>query len=199
MEPSALITLAIASALNAAAPGPVVVLVCARAAEAGWRSGLAVSLGAVAAVLALTGAVLLVLVGVLAFGDDALRLLRWAAVVILVTLALALLRTATPSLHPPRVRARQDVAGGLVVGLSSPFNLIFFLALVPPLLPGHALDGRAVLGVLAAVGLGTFVANAALTLLAVSVLRGPALGPQWLRRAAALLLLGFAGLTAWPA
>ncbi len=60
------------------------------------------------------------------------RLLQWAGAGVLLLLALQLLRAPVSPEAPTCGRAgRADFAGGLLGGISSPFNLVFFLALLP--------------------------------------------------------------------
>jgi threonine/homoserine/homoserine lactone efflux protein len=153
MDSALLFPLFVAAAINSAIPGPVLLLVIARSAQRGLRAGLRAATGSLLAVGFLLAAVVLTMLGLLHLSEGAFVAMKIAGIGTLVVLGLRMLRA-------PRAEARRDVAqagsqdvmAGLAVGVSSPFNLIFFLALIPQVLdpatwsPGHlALAGGVVL------------------------------------------------------
>ena len=133
---AALAALFLASAINAGLPGPCVMLTAGRTAGSGWRAGAAVSLGVLVADALLVAVALVALVGAVKLSPSALVTMKWAGVIALVVLAVRSLRPAGPAAPAARLSPR-DWAAGFAVGLSSPYNLVFFLALLPQVLPAR--------------------------------------------------------------
>jgi threonine/homoserine/homoserine lactone efflux protein len=164
MELITLTAIASASALNSAMPGPCVALTVGRSARDGLRAGLSVTLGVLAANVALAALALKMLLSRPPDGNHS---------------------AATVGSPLP------DLAAGTMVGLSSPFNLIFLLALLPQLVPSYALD---MLGI--GLVVGTVVVGAAISQLGASFL-GAASGGllnsgRRIECAGSLSMMGFA-------
>ena len=143
METPALLLLFAASFVNAIVPGPVVVLTFGRAARSGLRAGTTVSLGVLLADLLLVALALGVALGAFALSASGFAAMKWLGIAVLFALALYCLRTADrPAAAAPPMRRRDGVAG-LMVGLTSPYNLVFYLALLPQVMPGPPEAGAA--------------------------------------------------------
>jgi threonine/homoserine/homoserine lactone efflux protein len=85
-----------------------------------------------------------------------------------------------------------EIGAGLMVGLSSPFNLVFLLALLPQFVPAEISIATAMAVVAAVLSGATAAQLGAVTLGLCSrgMLGG---GARWLDRAGAVCLIGFAG------
>lgn len=131
-----LLTYALALGLVAAAPGPVVAILMARA-LAGRRRAAACFAGGV--ILGMLAILAVVMSGLVLWLDPASRLLLAAKVVFIVYLGIVVLQMwTTVELSVPagpllRSRASEagDVAAGFAAGIGSPLCLLFFLTLVP--------------------------------------------------------------------
>ena len=197
MDPLALSALFLAALVNAAIPGPVLLLVIARAGRRGAGAGLAVSLGATLAVAILLGVVWMVLLGAVQMAPQILATLKLAGIVLLVWLGLRMLHEAGvphPG-HAPRLHLG-NVAAGLALGLSSPFNLIFLLALLPQAVAPAALTVERAVLASALVLLGTAIPKLLATMIVTLHTRRTPVPSAWLARAGGLALLGFAGFAA---
>ncbi len=192
MPISSIFALFLASAVNAAIPGPCIILTVARTARGGAAAGLCASAGILAADAVLAAAAVAVLQGMMALPEILFRLLQWAGAGVLLLLALQLLRAPLSSGASACGRAgRADFAGGLLAGISRPFNLVFFLALLPQF--GLAEHGGLWSGLLLAATLlaGAAAAQAGAVLAGMGALRLPGEGGL-LQRLAAALLAAFA-------
>lgn len=197
MTVTALLALFLASALNAALPGPCLLLTMNRAAAAGWRAGLAVALGIVAArglLLALAGAVI---AGLLTLRAPMLDGMKWAGIVVLVLLALRVLRRAAPLPCTPLACDRARPAGGdglagFALAFSSPYNLVFYLALLPQVLPPAPLSATAMATAGLAILAGGLAVQFGTVLLALGCARAGRRAGRWAERLSAACLLLFA-------
>ena len=141
MDITALAALFVASTVNAALPGPCVLMTATRSAGSGWRAGAAVTLGVLTADTAADP-------GrnrddgrhADAFGGGARRdemggdrRARGAG---------GAQPQAARQGFPVRELSARDGAAGLAVGLSSPYNLVFYLALLPQSFPAARPDSR---------------------------------------------------------
>lgn len=147
-----------ATVINAAIPGPCLVLIATRAALFGQRAGLRVSLGVAAAQLAYVFVVLGMLAFAWVISETAHTAMRVIGATVLVLLGIQMLRQAGRSGDDQRGPSPQpggDFLVGLCIGLSSPFNLIFMFAVLPQFVSPQALLGPD-LGILIA---GIFVAT----------------------------------------
>ena len=198
MDSSALIALFIAASVNAAIPGPSFMLVVARAARGGRRGGYAAMLGTKAAVGVLLLVVWAVMVGTLELGEPLLGLMKFAGVVVLAILGFSMLRTdAVPHPGQRTTAIGSDFAAGLLTGLSSPFNLIFFLALLPQFIDPTRLDTTSMAIASGAVLLGSALPVAVAATVAAGHAQIAPRGAVWVVRAGGAALLGFSGLAAF--
>lgn len=147
METSALAALFVAAFVNAALPGPCVILTFGRTARSGVGAGLVVTSGILAGDALLVSAAVGATLGVLALAPAAFPTLKWFGIACLVLLAArSLLAAARPQQQGTRPPT-QDALAGALVGLSSPYNLVFYLAIFPQVLPSLAADAGAALAV----------------------------------------------------
>jgi threonine/homoserine/homoserine lactone efflux protein len=163
-----LAAIASASAINSAMPGPCIALTIGRSAGGGLRAGLSVTLGVLAANFMLASLALSAMLGILSVSEHAFTAMRWCGAGVLIAIAvpkLVGLRSPSIGICPATGGApSHDLAAGLMIGLSSPFNLVFLLALLPQLVPSHLLDATAVALVAAAVVVGAAASQIGATL-----------------------------------
>jgi threonine/homoserine/homoserine lactone efflux protein len=192
MDITALAALFLASTVNAALPGPCVLMTATRSAGSGWRAGAAITLGVLTAdILLILGATAMML-GMLTLSASALGAMKWAGIAALVALAVRSLRTSARV--PAEKLSARDGAAGLAVGLSSPYNLVFFLALLPQFLPGGRPDLATVSAMVAALLGGAAVAQAGAILVGLGCCRFAAFSGPWVDRACAACLLAIAAV-----
>ncbi len=196
MDSAHVVALLAASFVNAVLPGPGIFFAIGRSASAGTAAGLRATAGFLMATLILLVATFAMLRGLMAASTDGWQALRWFGASVLAVLAALLIlgRPARPG-SAPRSRAQGlgDVAGGLILGLTSPLHVVFLLAIVPQFVDVAA----ARWGDLAIVSFG-IVAVTAIPMVGVSLLGAGALrlsprGALWLTRAGGVAMLGFAG------
>lgn len=154
-----------------ATPGPVVALVLNTAASAGRRQAFCTILGTNGASLVLIGLSSLAISGLLMVQERWLTALALVGSGVLLWYALTALRDAwavpaadgadnvvsvesTASAHRPKNRRRSAIAQGLLVGLSNPKDILFFIAFFPQFIaitqqPGTSLALLTLLWVLA--------------------------------------------------
>lgn len=186
-----------ASAVNSIMPGPCLAVTIGRSAAAGVTTGFVVVLGILAANVILAAAALLVIQGVLAMSAVAFETMRWGGIAILLALALKMLCNRPPDTGVARARSLPcmgDLATGLCVGLSSPYNLVFLLALLPQAISQIALDGASTLLIITAVAAGAMLSYGGAVL--VGHVSGAALEHRsgLIERVAAIAMVGFAVL-----
>ena len=133
------------------------------------------------------------MLGMLTLSASALGAMKWAGIAALVALAVrslrppaqgSALRDYRPATAPP----------ALAVGLSSPYNLVFFLALLPQFLPGGRPDLATVSAMVAALLAGAAVAQAGAILVGLGCCRFAAFSGPWVDRACAACLLAIAAV-----
>ena len=195
-----ILMLAAASFTNAILPGPCILLTVSRASSCGLRSALMVSWGVVLANLALVSVAVLTMVGLLFVSQEALGMLRWLGLAVLLLLGLKLLssKPAPESSEMQRSTPWRDAGAGFLVGVSSPYNLVFMLALLPQFVPASGISSEVGFVMAAAVLGGALLAQlcasgaglAAAKLLALTTSRG------LFDRVGGLTMVGFAGLFA---
>lgn len=197
MDGANFLALLAASFVNAVLPGPGIFFAIGRSARSGATAGLRATVGMLIATLILLVATFSVLLGLMPVSPDGMPAMRWFGASVLAVLA-ALLILGRPARQGqvPRGRAQGlgDVAGGLVIGLTSPLHMVFLLAIVP-----QFIDVMAARWIdLAVVSLG-IVGVTAVPMVAVSLLGARTLllsprGALWLIRAGGVAMLGFAGI-----
>ena len=134
-----LITFFGVSLLLGLTPGPDNLFVLVQSAQRGWRAGMAVVLGLCVGLVVHTAAVALGLAAVFAASAVAFTLLKWCGAAYLAYLAWGALRApaAVVSGAAPAAAAgtapsaRRMVVRGMVMNLTNPKVLVFFLAFLP--------------------------------------------------------------------
>lgn len=139
-----------ASFVNSLAPGPCIILTLSRSSRAGMAAGLSITVGVLLAEIALACLSVSVIFGLVLVSGQTLETVRWAGFAALLWLAAKMIRSGKLT-APSRCMRRGilgDVASGLLVGVTSPYNLIFLLALLPQFLPAtDVTTGQAALAV----------------------------------------------------
>jgi threonine/homoserine/homoserine lactone efflux protein len=195
MDPVLALGLAGAAAASSAAPGPCILLACCRSATDGLLSGLRVTLGIAASKILLLACSWGVILGMVGVGEAAQNAFRLGGIALLAGVAVTMLAAQpvplTGALAVGKWRLG-DGALGLAVGLSSPLNLLFILALLPQFVDLAQLElGMAVLAS-AAVLLGGILPLLAACMFSAQLL---AARPEIMRHALRLCggaILGFA-------
>ena len=134
-----LITFFGVSLLLGLTPGPDNLFVLVQSAQRGWRAGMAVVLGLCGGLVVHTAAVALGLAAVFAASAVAFTLLKWCGAAYLAYLAWGALRapaavasgTAPAAAAGTAPSARRMVVRGMVMNLTNPKVLVFFLAFLP--------------------------------------------------------------------
>lgn len=192
--------------LLALSPGPDNVFVLLQSAQKGWRAGLAVVVGLCLGILVHTTAVALGLAAVFAASSTAFTALKWCGAAYLAYLAWGALRAPSSISDGPVLQARDQrlplrealrmVGRGVVMNLTNPKVLIFFLAFLPqfadpdigPVAPQIAAFGA----VFMAATFLVFGAIACFSGVFGTVLQRSARAQWWLNRLAGLVFLGMA-------
>lgn len=164
MSSISFLTLFVAAFVNAVLPGPCVLLTLSRSARSGAWAGITVTGGILAADLLLVSIAASATLGTIAIAPQAFPVMKWVGVASLVGLAALTLRTAR---HPTRARAAapaRDSIAGFMVGASSPYNLVFYLALFPQVVslrdpPSALIAGLTVMAAITLAQVGVVVAG----------------------------------------
>ena len=195
-------------------PGPDNLFVLVQSAQRGWRAGMAVVLGLCSGLVVHTAAVALGLAAVFAASATAFTVLKYVGAAYLVWLAWQALRPGSPEtseIHPAGEQGDVSVAAlpapngpgvwrmvgrGVVMNLTNPKIVIFFLAFLPqfanPALGSVALQIM-VLGVVFMVAtLIVFGAIAVFSGAFGTLLLRSERAQRWINRAAGLVFLGLA-------
>ncbi len=195
MELGTISAIAIAAAINAAMPGPVIALTVGRSARDGMKAGLNVTIGVLLANIILATSALLVMLGLFAMSDTVFTVMKWLGACALLALGIKMILpsagTGEDSLVSREARLK-DCCAGLVVGMSSPYNLVFLLALLPQFVPAALLHGTGVALVVATVLVGVSVAQGGATLVGAFSGRAMSQLARPIERIGALLMIGFA-------
>ena len=189
-----LAALAGANAVNSALPGPCVALTLARTGRGGLGSGLAVGTGILIADLCLIAVSFAVVLGLFQVSADLVSALRWPGAIVMIALGVRTLAAALrrdPSAATSGTTAAGDLAAGFAVGLASPYNLVFFLALVPIYAPADRLTGPMAPVIVAALLAGGAVAYLGAIAVGIGSRRLTVRGGAWLEGTAAAGLVGF--------
>lgn len=199
MDVIALSALFLASLVKASIPGPVLLLVLARASQGGLTTGAAAALGATLAVGLLLALVAGVMLGALSLGAPAFAAMKLAGIAVLTILGIRMLATTTskPAGDAAVAGNNGQVAGftaGLAVGLASPFNLIFFLALLPQFVDPASLTTNCLVLAAGLVLLGLVVPKVCALCLGAAQLRLAPQAAPWVVRGGGVAMIGFAGL-----
>ncbi len=197
MEAATLLPVMAATALNSAMPGPCMILIAARTAQGGGRSGLFASLGIAVAQLLYALVALALLTLALNLPEAVQTAIRLGGALVLLVLAMRMLAPARPAENKASggLQAHGDMAMGIAVGLSSPFNLVFMFSVLPQFVSGATLLDPSIAVVLLAIFLATmgpmlvtiWAANGARSLAGRFV--------PLLVRSGAVVLMGFAVLS----
>jgi threonine/homoserine/homoserine lactone efflux protein len=133
MNPTLFTVLFCATAINAALPGPCTILTASRSAVAGQASGVRITLGVLSANLVLVTITLVVMHGALTISDQAFGAMKWGGIAMLFAMAARMLLSKSANDGPATCASHSlsEIGAGLMVGLSSPYNLVFLLALLP--------------------------------------------------------------------
>lgn len=197
METPLFLGLFVASLVNAAIPGPSLLLVVARTARGGLRAGLDAAIGATLAVAMLLAVVIAVVFGALRVGEPAFTAMKLCGVALLTIFGVQMLRASIGAKNPDSVYSRHgDLLAGFSVGVTSPFNLLFFLALIPQFIDVSTLTRQSLALVVGLVLLGSAIPVAVVALLAAWQMRLAPGGAVWVTRASGTMLLVFAALSA---
>ncbi|MDD2546438.1 MAG: LysE family translocator [Burkholderiaceae bacterium] len=192
------------SVLLGLTPGPDNIFVLLESAQRGWRAGMAVVIGLCSGLVVHTAAVSLGLAAVFAASALAFTVLKFCGAAYLAWLAWQSLRapavtqtTASTPVSTASVAGWGRMAGrGMVMNLSNPKVLVFFLAFLPQFadpLRGEVAPQLAVLGlVFMGATLVVFGAIACFSGLFGALLQRNARAQTWLHRVAGWVFLGLA-------
>lgn len=195
--------------LLALTPGPDNIFVLLQSAQRGWRAGMAVVLGLCAGLVVHTAAVALGLAAVFAASALAFTVLKFCGAAYLTWLAWHSLRAPSDGGNAPAAQAAAPVRAmaaapgmarmlgrGMVMNLTNPKVLIFFLAFLPqfadPARGSVALQLMALGGVFMLATLLVFGAIACFSGAFGVLLQRSARAQRWLNRVAGLVFLGLA-------
>ena len=191
--------------LLALSPGPDNLFVLMQSLQRGPRAGLAVVRGLCIGIMVHTAAVAAGLAAVVAASPIAFEVIKWCGAAYLVYLAWGAWRapvaaTATQAAaHAPKLTWREDlrlVGRGMVMNLTNPKVLIFFLALLPQF--ADATRGPLPMQIMVlgfTFMLATFVVFGAVAYFSGAfgvLLQRSAAAQRWLNRAAAVVFVGLA-------
>lgn len=202
MEFQTLAALFVAAAINASLPGPCVVAIAGRTLRFGWRGGAGICVGLILGDVVLIAVALGSVAGLIALSPTAFSALKWSGIAALVALAALALR--------PRSGAGPDsghlgggvLAAGLALGVSSPYNLVFYLAVLPRAVEAFvartdaALQPAQCLAICLAALAGIALGQGATVLVVSHLRRGPG-GGRWVDYGTAALMLGIAMIAAF--
>ena len=192
------------SVLLALTPGPDNLFVLVQSAQRGWRAGMAVVLGLFAGLVVHTAAVALGLAAVFAASKLAFTVLKFCGAAYLAWLAWQALRApavlavgaGTSGASAVAPSALRMVGRGMVMNLTNPKVLIFFLAFLPqfadPARGSVALQLMVLGGVFMFATLLVFDAIACFSGAFGVLLQRSARAQRWLNRVAGLVFLGLA-------
>ena len=192
--------------LLALSPGPDNIFVLLQSAQRGWRAGVAVVLGLCLGVAVHTTAVALGLAAVLAASPVAFAVLKWCGAAYLAYLAWGALRAPSSVSEGPALQARDQrlpwreavrmVGRGMVMNLTNPKVLIFFLAFLPQFAdPAQGAVALQIAAFGATFMLATFLVFSAIACFSGvfgTVLQRSARAQWWLNRIAGVVFLGMA-------
>lgn len=188
MEPSAYLILMTASAVNMALPGPAIILTFTRASCQGLSAAASVAMGLLLSSLTLALGAVLILAGLLELSQNALAAARWAGLAVMLWIALRLIfAPAMPTPNDLGPARAGDLLAGFAIGITSPFNILFLLALLPQFAP-ERIGAETAVAMIAAYVFGQFLVLAAASTL------GAAAGRAFLGKSRNLLIQRLAGV-----
>lgn len=196
MQIHALAALFIAAAINASIPGPCVVAIAGRTLRGGWRSGATLCCGLILGDVLLVVVALATAAGVVAVSPTAFATLKWGGIAALLAVAALALRPRKET-APGRSRLGGGIVAGFALGVSSPYNLIFYVTVVPSTVSAMLLGEGAELGALPCLAIslaalaGVAIGQAGAVAIAAQLRRGP-VGGRWVDYACAALMAGVA-------
>ena len=192
--------------LLALSPGPDNLFVLMQSVQRGWRAGMCVVLGLCCGIVVHTAAVALGLAAVFAASSTAFIMLKWCGAAYLAWLAWGALRAPAHAVDTPTANphaqalswpeALRMVRRGLVMNLTNPKVLIFFLAFLPQFAnPARGSVGWQIVCFGMVFGVATLVVFGAIACCSGvfgRLLQKSALAQRWLNRLAGLVFLGLA-------
>jgi len=133
VDPGLWLAFVVASAVLAAIPGPIVMLVVANSLAHGSAQGLRTLLGTASGTAVLFVAGGLGMTWVLAFLADWFEAIRWAGAAYLVWMGIRTWRSAPSELAAASSGAKRSVSfvQGFVIGVTNPKTLVFYAAFFP--------------------------------------------------------------------
>lgn len=196
MEFGILISLFVVTFLNAAVPGPGVILVASIAASFGAAGATRVVLGILAGTAFLLSISFAITLGILSFSNFAYDIMQFFGVFVLAYLAWVLWpRSDILNPRPQELRFGFFWTGA-ALALSQPLSLVFLLAIVPQFGSGESMEYQAILGLSAVVLFATSLAMAAAALCGNSLSKYLRKFQKTFLRIVALSLVVFSGLSA---
>ena len=192
--------------LLALSPGPDNLFVLVQSVQRGWRLGMCVVVGLCLGILVHTAAVALGLAAVFAASSTAFTVLKWCGALYLAYLAWGALRAPSqvsegpaPGATAPALHWREAlrmVGRGMVMNITNPKVLIFFLAFLPQFAdPGRGHVALQIVWFGAVFGVATFVVFGAIACFSGvfgGILQRSARAQWWLNRLAGVVFLGLA-------
>ncbi|MCB1833075.1 MAG: LysE family transporter [Geminicoccaceae bacterium] len=189
----------LASAINAAIPGPCVAMTIGTSARYGLAAGFAVSAGVIVADAILGAVALATLAGLMHMSDAAYAFMKWFGVVVLSFIGLRILLGSRSSFDTSSTlkRSNDHLIPGILVGLSSPYNLVFLLALLPGFIPGEDLTWANGMLLISMVMFGALISQIGATL--IGFMSGTVFQKKarQIESAGAFCMLGFAAMAAF--
>jgi len=194
MDMTTFFAIALASGIKSAMPGPCVALTMSRAARGGFFAGLNVTSGVVLANLILASLALMMMMGALIVASETFETIRWLGAGALVWLAYNMLRSHKNS--PPKTATSgaffKDAFAGLVLGLSSPYNLVFLIGILPQFIGPDDLSARGYIWVLAALLAGVQISQIGVTCVGVTLNKVSDRSGHLIEKIGALAMISFA-------
>ncbi len=199
MDPAAIILLGGAAAANSVVPGPCILVAASRAAIGGLARGLRVTFGIALSDVLLLGTAWAMILGLMTLSAAAEHSLRWAGLCLLALMGIAMLRARPTRAAAAPTQGRLhlgDVTLGLALGLTSPLNLLFMLALLPQFIDLGRIDLACIAAATAAVLIGGALPLVGACLCAARLVTTGLRHTRVVTRLCGVALLGFAGIAA---
>lgn len=202
MEFHALAALGLAAAVNASLPGPCVVAIAGSTMREGWGGAARLCCGLILGDVVLITVALGSVAGLVAVSPLSLVAMKWGGIATLIGFAALAVRPRERKSGRETGPRGGILAAGFALGVSSPFNLVFYLAVVPPALSAMIAGNGSTLGPLSCAAicvaaLGGVVTGMAGIVVFVSWLRRGPLGGRWADYGTAAFLLVTAATAAF--